>query len=242
MAKALRDGELDAALLLTEGAVAAIADGAAVQDREPLHRLAARLGHPRARGLAFPRGRRSRAALATRSAARLGVAPHGVRARARARVGPSSDSRSSPSAISTGAVDAFAARQGRRILLGKVHDEAARRRRAVSARRRSSRRRGRRSSSASRDARRGEPRAALMRAVALVLAEARALRTRARRGGRDRAALRARRRRRRRVAHRDALERARRRRRATTSARHARRSARSACCRAPSTAADCIAR
>ena len=70
MAKALRDGELDAALLLTEGAVAAVADGVAAQDREPLHRFAARLGHPRAGGLALSRRRGPRAARAMRSAAR----------------------------------------------------------------------------------------------------------------------------------------------------------------------------
>ena len=72
-----------------------------VQDREPLHRLAARLGHPRTGDLAFPLGSAICAVLATRSAAfGLGLAPHGIRARAGARVGPSSTSRSSRSAIS----------------------------------------------------------------------------------------------------------------------------------------------
>ncbi len=63
MAQALRDGELDAALLLTEGAVAGVAGGGPARDREPVHRLAAVWGihvpaASRFRTVGGPRGAR----------------------------------------------------------------------------------------------------------------------------------------------------------------------------------------
>jgi hypothetical protein len=78
MATALRDGELDAALLLTEGAIAAIAEGA------PFKIASLYTDSPLVWGIHVPAVSRLRAE--RDQSARLGVAVDGVRARPRTRL------------------------------------------------------------------------------------------------------------------------------------------------------------
>ena len=135
MAAALRDERLDVAMLLTEGAVAGVARRRA-QDREPVHRVAADLGHSRAGCIETAhRGRHSRRALCDQPP-RLRLASDVVRARARSRVGRPPASSFVVVRNLQGAIDAFDVGRGRRVFLGEVHDEARRRRGAFPARRR----------------------------------------------------------------------------------------------------------
>ena len=134
MAKALREGELDAALLLTEGAVAAIADGAAFKI------VSLYTDSPLVWGIHVPATSRFRSEADLRGAryaiSRLGSGSHLMAfVHARAKGWPVEQLAFVPVGNLAGAVDAFAGGNARRIFLGKVHDQAARRRRAVSARR-----------------------------------------------------------------------------------------------------------
>ena len=204
MAKALRDGELDAALLLTEGAVAAIADGAAFKI------VSLYTDSPLVWGIHVPATSRFRSEADLRGAryaiSRLGSGSHLMAfVHARAKGWPVEQLAFVPVGNLGGAVDAFAGGTADVFFWEKFMTkplvDAARFRRVAEftapwpafvvcvA-----------------DAVAGEVRAAIMTAVALVLARSASVAHRPRGTGRDRAAVRAGRRRRGGVAHRDALE------------------------------------
>ena len=175
MAKALREGELDAALLLTEGAVAAIADGAAFKI------VSLYTDSPLVWGIHVPAASRFRSEADLRGAryaiSRFGSGSHLMAfVHARAKGWPVEQLAFVPVGNLAGAVDAFAGGTAdvffwEKFMTKPLVDAEQFRRVAeftapwpafvvcVA------------------DAVAGEPRAAIMRAVALVLAEAQALRT-----------------------------------------------------------------
>ena len=133
MAAALRSGELDAAMLLTEGAVAGVASGggfgiASLYTESP---LLWGIHVPAALGLhAVDDLEGARYAISRRgSGSHLMAFVH-----ARARGWPTDDLDVRERRQSRRGRRGVRERRGRRVLLGKIHDEAARRRGAVSAR------------------------------------------------------------------------------------------------------------